>query len=177
MTGPEERPSARAIAEGLNKSFFAHGDAVSRTRARNLQLKIAPDNPELETQIWEAYLGIEDYMQLRFPFKALEHYLANGGAASLAPRGALVLPPNAPPQLAQQVWTQVAQQAMQDATQPAVEVDYTLVNAIIESPRLAAEFRTSGSLSAVRLGSGEVQLSATDRESGWRSVPVPQVQG
>ena len=41
MTGADEQGRPREIAEGLNKSFFAHGDAVSRTRARDLQLKIA----------------------------------------------------------------------------------------------------------------------------------------
>lgn len=123
--------------------------------------------------MWQAYVAIESYMELRAPFNALEHYLAHGGAASLKPRGPLALPPNSPPQVAQQVWTQVAQQAIQDASQPAVEADYSLVNAIIESPRLASEFRTSGSLSAVRIGSGEVQLSATDKDSGWRNIPVP----
>lgn len=173
MKGAEERGRARAIAEGLNKSFFAHGDAVSRTRARTLQLKVAADNPALEVQLWQAYVAIESYMELRAPFNALEHYLAHDGAASLKPRGPLALPPNSPPQVAQQVWTQVAQQAIQDASQPAVEADYSLVNAIIESPRLASEFRTSGSLSAVRLGSGEIQLSATDKDSGWRNIPVP----
>lgn len=174
MKDPEERGGARAIAEGLNKSFFAHGDAVSRTRARTLQLKVAGDAPALEAQIWQAYLGIESYMELRTPFKALEHYLSNGGAESLKPRSPLALPPNASPQLVQQAWAQAAQQAIQDASQPAVEVDYSLVYAIIESPRLASEFRTSGSLSAMRRASGEVQLSATDTDSGWRNIPISE---
>ena len=76
MSGAEERVRARSIAEGLNKSFFAHGDAVSRTRARGLQLKIAKDEPELETKIWEAYLGLEQYMEFRTPFKPLDHFFA-----------------------------------------------------------------------------------------------------
>ena len=172
MKGQKERNRARSIAEGLNKTFFAHGDAVSRSRARSLKLKIAQDNPALEGLIWQAYLGLEAYMQLRSPFKALEFYLANGGAQVLAPKAPLVLPPNTPPQLANQLWTQVAQQAVADINNPAVEVSYNLINAIIESPRVASEFRTSGALTASRMLSGEIQLSATDRESGWRNVPI-----
>jgi hypothetical protein len=173
MKDSEERPKARAIAEGLNKSFFAHSDAVSKSRARALQLKIAKDDAALETLIWQAYLGLESYMDLRRPFNLLQHYIASGGAASLAPKGPLILPPNAPPELANQLWNQLAQQAVQAMSQPSLEVDYTIVGAVIESPRLASEYRTSGSVSAVRVTGGTVQLSPTDKESGWRTITVP----
>jgi len=173
MKDPEQRTQARTIAEGLNKTFFAHGDAVSRSRARALQLKIADDDPALETLMWQAYLGLESYMELRTPFNPLQDYLGRGGAAAVAPKAPLVLPPNAPAQLVNQLWGQVAQQAVQDMSQPTLEVDYVLVNAVVESPRLASEYRTSGSLSAARLAGGAIQLSATDKESGWRAITLP----
>jgi len=81
MKGAEELTRPRTIAEELNKSFFSHGDAVSRSRARELQLKIAENDPNLERLIWEAYLGIEDCMELREPYKPLEYFLANGGGS------------------------------------------------------------------------------------------------
>jgi len=86
MTELEDAPRAKQIAENLNKSFFAHGDAVSRKSAKDLQLKIADDNPALERLIWQAYLGLESYLQLRQPFVALQHYLADpAGAAAVQP--------------------------------------------------------------------------------------------
>lgn len=85
MRGDGERERARDIAERLNKNFFAHGDAVSRSRARDLQLKIAENNPELESLIWNAYLALESYMQLRLPFKPAKYFLDNGGAAAVGP--------------------------------------------------------------------------------------------
>lgn len=173
MTTAEEMNRARTIAEGLNKSFFAHGDAVSRTRARELQLRIAEDNPELERLLWNAYLGLESYMHLRSPFNPLQHFLANGGASSIVPPSPLLLPPNTPPQLANQLWQQIAQQALQAMSQPTIEVEYTLLNALIESTRKASEFRTIGSLSAARIIGGQIQLAATDRESGWREISLP----
>ena len=91
MKDAEQRSQARSIAEGLNKSFFAHGDAVSRTRARELKLKIAEDDPKLEALLWAAFLAIEDYMGLRTPFNPLQHFLANGGAQALQP-----VPPHPP---------------------------------------------------------------------------------
>jgi hypothetical protein len=67
MTSTEEKAQAHRIAENLNKSFFAHGDAVSRTRAKEeLSLKIRDDH-DYDNMIWDAYLGVESYMQLREP--------------------------------------------------------------------------------------------------------------
>ncbi len=173
MTSAEERGRTRTIADGLNKSFFSHGDAVSRSRARQLQLKVAADNIELEGRMWRAFLGLESYMKLRTPFKPLEHFIANGGRNAIAPMAPVVLPANAPQALLSQIWNQVGQQALQALAQPAVEVPYTLINAMVESPRLASEFRTTGVLTAARVGGGEIQLVATDHDSGWRPVPVP----
>ena len=172
MTTAEEKNRARTIAEGLNKTFFAHGDAVSRSRARELQLRIADDNSDLEKLLWNAYIGIESYMCLRNPFNPLQYFLANGGAGSLAHPAPVVLPPNTPPQLANQIWQQIVQQALQAMSQPTVEVEYTLVNALIESTRKASEYKTIGSLSAARIIGGEIQLSATDKEAGWREIPL-----
>jgi len=169
MTTSEDKARARQIAENLNKSFFAHGDAVSRTRAKELKLKIANEDAKLETLMWEAYLGLESYMNFREPFIALQHYLHDPqGAAALRPPAPLVLPPNTPPALAQQVWQGVAQQAMQNLTIAAVEVDYSVVNAVLESTRVASEYRTQGSLVAARNINGEIQLSGIDKASGWK---------
>jgi hypothetical protein len=172
MTGAKERQRARSIADGLNKSFFAHGDAVSRSRARSLKLKVAADNPALEKLLWQAYLGLEGYMELRTPFNPLQHFLGNGGAPALAPQPPVVVPPNTPPQLVNQIWTQVAQNALQALAQPAIEVPYSIANAVMESVRVASEFRTEGRLSAARLGGGEIRVAATDHVSGWRRVPL-----
>ncbi len=170
MTG-EDRGRARAIAEDLNKSFFAHGDAVSRTRAKDLQLKIAPEDRELENHLWQAYLGLESYFELRNPFNHLQHYLSDPeGAAALASPAPVVLPLNAPPQVVQQVWQAVLQQAAQNLVNAAVEAPYSLVNAVVESTRTASEFRTEGRLSAHRAANGEIQLAAIDTSSKWNHV-------
>jgi hypothetical protein len=182
MTGSEDKTRARQIAENLNKSFFAHGDAVSRSRAKELQLKIADEDTRLEKLVWEAYLGLESYMELRTPFNPLQQYLRDpNGSAAVRPPAPVVLPPNTPPQLAQQIWQTAAQQAMQGLANAAVEVGYSLVNAVLESTRVASEFRTSGTLTASRNINGEIQLSGTDKDSGWKPVgglpPSPAAGG
>ncbi len=175
MTG-EDRVLAQQIADNLNKSFFAHGDAVSRQRARELRLKVAAENAQLEELLWQAYLGIESYMELRVPFNPLQAYLADpAAAASLAPVAPLNLPPNTPPQVAQQFWNLAGQQALQNATNPAVELPYNIVNAMVESTRRASEFRTQGNMYGFRTLTGQIQLIATDTVSRWQDVPIPQV--
>lgn len=171
MSSSEDKPRAKQIAENLNKSFFAHGDAVSRSRAKELQLKIADSDLELERLIWGAYLGLEDYMELRRQFVPLQHFLANPAAAEAVKlsRPASV-PPNIPPVLAQQM----LQQGM-PAVASVPEVEYGLINAVIESARIASEFRTEGIIQGFRAPNGQIQLVVTDTSSGWkRTFPLKE---
>ena len=172
MKTEDDRTMARTIAERLNKKFFAHGDAVSRSRARDLGLKIASNDDQLDALMWDAFAGLEAYMELRVPFNAIHHYMANGGAAELAPTKPLVMPPNTPPQMVQQLWNQAANNSLQAMAQPGVAVEYHFVNAVVESARLASEFRTEGSLSAARIAGGDVQLAAVERAGRWQTVPL-----
>jgi hypothetical protein len=173
MTSAEERQRARQIAENLNKSFFSHSDAVSRSRARDLQLNIAASNPELERLVWDCYLGLESYMQLRENFDALQHLLKDqAAAAALAPMAPIQLPPNAPPQLVQQVFKIAGDAAVQGLSLKGVEVEFSVVNALVESRRLASEFRTTGTLSACRFPDGSIKVSSVITEAGWKQVRV-----
>ena len=159
---------AHQIAHNLAKSFFAHGDAVTRTRAKKLDLQVADADPNLERLIWAAYLGLEGYMELRTPFNALGVFLADpNGAAALAPIGPLNLPPNTPPQVAQAVWQQVMANC---AVAPGVQVRYTYVNAVIESTRAASEARVTGTISAVLLPTGEVRVNVVDSGASWKAM-------
>ncbi len=172
----EETERARQIAENLNKSFFAHGDAVSRRRAKELHLKIASEDARFERLIWDAYVGLESYMEFRVPFIPLQVYMANPVAAAvLRPVAPIALPANAPPQLVQQIWQTVFQNATQNLSNAAVEVPYFLVNAVVESTRIASEFRTEGRLSAFRGPNGEIQIMGNDTYSRWGIVVQPQL--
>lgn len=175
MREPEHEGRAKQIAVELNKSFYAHGDAVSRTRAKALGLKLADPNAELEGLIWRAYEGLESYLELRDPFIPLKHFLSDpAAAATLTPPSPFQLPPNTPPQMAQQLWNQVAQQSVAALSQPGVEVPYDLVKAVVESPRLASELRAQGRISACRQVGGQVALAFTDTDVAWKMVELPK---
>lgn len=174
MTNADEHGKAREIAEGLNKSFFAHSDVVSRKMARSLQLKVAEDNERLERLLWDAFLGLESYLAFRTPFDPLQHFIKQAPEGAIAAVSPLVLPPNAPEQLVQQLvqqlWSQVANSAIQNLSKPAVEVEQELVYAVVESTRRASEYRTSASLTAVRTTAGEIRLNTIQKSAEW--VPV-----
>lgn len=173
MRDEEGLRRAHEIAERLNKNFFAHGDAVSRSRAREIQLKIADNNPELESLLWDAYLGIEAYMELRRPFNPIHYFHANGGAAVLTPKAPISLPVNAPAAVINAVWQQAAQDALQGLASPAVEVAVSLVSTLVESGRVASENRTEAKISAARVAGGEIQVSIVETAAGWNPVPIP----
>jgi len=146
---------------------------VSRTRAVELNLKIADKNPELESLMWQAYLGLESYLQLRTPFDPLQEYLADpAGAASLTPAAPIVLPANTPPALAQQVWQAAANNALQNPS-PAAQVQYSTRNAVIESVRVASEHRTEGRISASTMPNGEIRVSVVNSYARWGVVQEP----
>jgi len=178
MHQPDDR-KAKQIALNLNKSFFAHGDAVSRQRALKLELPVAKKaDARLEALLWDAYLGIETYMELRRPFDALQTFLADPtAAASFVPTAPLLLPSNTPPQVVKQAWEAAANNALQAAQAGGVEVKFTLLNALIESPRAASEFRTTGGISAFRIPGGEVRVHVVETATGWNPVAIPAAAG
>jgi len=173
MTGGDGQQKAKKIATDLNKSFFAHGDAVSLSRARSLQLQVAADDDQLNRLMWEAYLGIEEYMDMRRPFNPLREFLAQpDAAASLRVPAPLGLPPDAPAAVASQVWTAAANQALANAGRAAIEVAFSIVNAVVESVRAASEYRTSGTISATRDGSANIRLTVTEQEAVWKKIEL-----
>lgn len=162
---------ARVIAENLNKSFFSHGDALSRSRAKELGLKVAPSDPDLERLMWQAYLGIEEYLELREPYNWLHQFLrCREAAESVRPVAPLQIPPNAPPEMVAHLWNSVAQNAIKRSAEGGVEVPCAVVSALMESTRLASEHRSTGTLAGRRLPDGAVQVGATERSSGWMRV-------
>ncbi len=174
MMHMKDAEKAREIAQNLNKSFFAHGDAVSRSRAKELRLQVVDVPRELERLMWRAYLGWEEHLKLREPFHPHIELMSDDRAAEqLRPSAPLAIPPNTPPQLAQQAFDAALNLALQKSVAGAATVPYELVNALLESPRLASEFRSRGHLTGFRRPDGQIQVTATDTESGWRRVDVP----
>jgi hypothetical protein len=55
--------------------------------AGELNLSIAKEDTQLEKLIWEAFVGLESYMEFRIPFIPLQAYLSNAVAtATIRPK-------------------------------------------------------------------------------------------
>ncbi len=165
---------AKKIARDLNRGFFAHGDAVSRSRARKLNLKIAEDNQDLENLIWTAFLEIETHMELRKPFNPLQVFLADTDAAKqLQPTPSVKFPPNATQDVINAIWNPIVQQILQNNANGGKEVSFSNLHAIIESTRIASECKTTGTVFAHRGPDGGIQTTITPRHSMWEGVAIP----
>lgn len=64
----EDNDKAKQISLNLNRSFFHHGDAVSRTLAKKMELPVDIPDSTTEQLIWDTYLLLEEYMKLRDEF-------------------------------------------------------------------------------------------------------------
>lgn len=167
----EDKAKARQIAVDLNKSFFAHGDAVSRSRAKELQLSVADEDKKLEQLIWDAFLGIESHMMLRKPFDPIQHFLRDEeGTRSLQPLPPVRLPQNAPEEVVRRVWQQAIDLALKRQVEEPVHVSFSLVQAIVESCRRASQYRTLGKLHVVQQPNGQLGVEVIEEDRGWRTV-------
>lgn len=156
-----------AISAALNKSFYAHGHAVSRSQAKAIGLNIAKADEVLENLIWDLYSDFEDEMEMRKPFDVLSLVLKDASAAALlAPPPLVNLPGNIPPQVAQQVWQNVLQTTN---VQNGAAVDFKLIQAAVESLRNRMRFCTLGRALVTRRPDMEFMAAAPTLEAGWES--------
>ena len=90
----KDQDKAKQIASNLNRSFFNHGDAVSRELAKKMGLSIKSIDEDFENLIWETFLDLESFMELKDEFNPRLKLLKDPEVAkTLAPKPDLQLPP------------------------------------------------------------------------------------
>jgi len=165
-----EAQKVDAIAEKLNKSYFSHGHAVSRTEAKELGLKVADDDPTLNELIWKGYRDAEEEMQMRKRFDPVALCLAQAGNAFLmAPPPSVNPPANAPPQLLQQFWIN---QLNAVQTQQCAPQNFELVQGLVESVRARSRFVSKGKAYLWRKPDLTYAVGTPVTEQGWESLTV-----
>ncbi len=159
----------RTIAENLNKNFFAHSDAVSRSRAKELELPIAESDPCLEKLMWKAFLGIEEYLSLGLAFDAHLIYMSDSSRRiALKLPGPILLPQNMPQQLIDQALNVAFNQALTRSAQGSSAAPYSVIHALIESSRLGFECFTDGEIHLNGIVGGGPSYNIMPIKSGWR---------
>ena len=161
MTGSESQ-NAETIAQKLSKNYFSHGHAVTKTEAKQLGLKIAKDDPEIERILWAIYSDFESEMKMCEPFDPNYEYFSKPEAAyMLEPPPVVNFPSGIDPQLAQQVFNNI----INSSIKAGISVDYQLFHAYIESINHSEVFVSEGKIMGTRLPNlnyniGVIQISA-----------------
>ena len=171
MKGSEaEKKKARSISEKLTKDYFHHGYPVNRSEAKEIGLKVAPHDEELEALMWEIWCDLSGELQLREPHSPLKVLADNPACQALfAPVHVIQLPANLPPQVAQQAYQQILAQ-VQVAEVPLAP--YETIHAIVESVRHASRFITNGFVAGTKTADQQVRISTLNVRHLWATVPV-----
>jgi len=169
-----ESQKAHAITVALSKKFYHHGYPLSRKEAKQIGLKVTKPPADVEDLLWRLWLDIVEELELREPFLPLTVVAQNPACAPLfAPIPQVNIPTNVPPELAQQLLQAVLQQVQVVAVPPT---PYAVINALIESSRLASRFIMEGRIFGSRLPDLRIQVNVTQERASWRTMPLP-VQG
>ena len=166
MTDIKDQSKARQIAKDLNRSFSSHGDAVSRTRAKELQLPISKRDNKLERLIWDAFLGIESHMLLRDPFDPIKPFLSDEIVLQM------------PMEVSEDLKSEREQRHEEGPTEDSQGessgfpglVRFTLLHAMVESVRVASEIRTEGLLRLIQTPDGQLATRTIAPAPGWRTL-------
>jgi hypothetical protein len=161
----EQKQKARAISEALNRRYLHHGYPVSRTEASDIGLNIIRPGRVVEKLMWLIWEDVAQELKLREPFLPLALLHEDAACQALfGPVPQLALPANLPPQILQQIIQQL----------PIISIppkEFSLIHAIMESPRLATRCVSEGTIFASRMPDLQVRLSVVQHHGSWRTVP------
>lgn len=147
MKDDGNKQKARAISEKLTRDFFHHGYPLSRTEAKDIGLKVADRNNQVEDLIWRIWKQISEELLLREPFVPLHALVKDPTAAPL-----FALTPGAP---------------------VAASTAYENIHAIVESSRLASRFITAGVVAGIKVPPNPVQVQVAPHTQKWIDVWPP----
>ena len=172
MKGADESQQATRIAESLNKNFFHHGYPVSRSEAKEIGLKIAEENSEVEDLLWRIWSSLEQEFDFRKPFTPLEILEKSKGASALFdPVPLAAIPSDLPPEVLQQAYQQVLSKI---AVHQVAAVDYTTTHAVMESTRCASHFTVEGKILATRRPDLQITYNVVQVSEGWTKQSLPE---
>lgn len=158
----------KAISEALNKSFYHHGYPVGRKEAKDIGLNVIDAPSNLETLMWKVWDDVEMEMKCKEPFNPFDIVMGDPRLSqAIGSVQQLQLPANTPPQFLPQIYQQFVQQ-IQLLTLPSI--NYELLQATVESPRLRSEYRSVRMISAVRMPDLNININVAPMTLGWKRI-------
>lgn len=175
MKGDGESQKAREISEKLTKDYFHHGYPVNRSEAKDIGLKVADPDEDLEDLMWRIWTDLSEELRLREPHNPLTVLAENPACQALfAPVPIVQLPANLPPALAQQAHQKVLAQITVAEVPPA---PFEIIHAVVESTRHASRFVTNGLVVGTKTADHQIRMSTLNVRQHWTNVPpVAQAQ-
>ena len=170
LTDPDKKSQAASIAKKLNKSFFSHGHALSKTEAKDIGLNIVDPSADIEKLMWNVHSSFEKQLQTRKPFDVIAEFLSEPAASPyLVSPTPLNLPPQIPQDLAMQLMQTEIVKQLAVAT-PDVRRD--IKTAFLESARAASESRAKIKILLTRNVNMSFAANAVVLEQGWVSLDI-----
>src|SRR2546428_6978258 len=170
MKGEGAQQKAREISEKLTKDYFHHGYPVNRSEAKEIGLKVADQDEELESLMWRIWTDISEELKLREPHNPLRVLAENPACQALFDAVPLVqLPANLPPALAQQAHQQVLAPIDVANVPPA---PFEIIHALVESTRHASRFITNGLVVGTKTADHQIRISTLNVRQLWTNVPL-----
>jgi hypothetical protein len=171
MPHPENDGGSHAIVESLSHQLHSHAYPVSRKEALNMGLPVNKDrDATLESLMWALWLDIEDELQERRPFDPVSELLnSDQKDVLLSDAPQLNLPENT------QGSTHVSADldGVSKASKTVKPIDFCVIDAIIESGRLACRGITKGKILAARQPNLYIRYNALVTFKGWeKRYPV-----
>jgi hypothetical protein len=165
MPSEENRPENLPLVESLSRQFHAHDYPVSRKEAIRMRLPVVKErDTTLESLMWSLWLDIEEDLQERRPFDPVYEILNSSQKDTLLRDiRQLNLPANAPGP----TYFQAELDPLIQASTTIEPIDACVVDAIIESARLAFRAETRAKILASRLPDLRLQYNVLVEFTGW----------
>lgn len=172
MKGADESQRAATIAESLNKNFFHHGYPLSRSEAKEIGLKIAGENSEVEDLLWRIWSSLEQEFEFRKPFNPVEMLGQSDGTSALFDSVPLSdLPRGLPPDVQMQAYQEILSNIR---VNPVATIDYVTTHAVMESKRFASHFVRSGKILSTRQHDLQITYNVVVVSEGWTKQSHPE---
>ena len=165
----DDQYKAKQIASNLNRSFFNHGDAVSRALAKKMGLSIKEIDSDFENLIWETFLVLESFMKLREDFNPRLKLLKDPDVAkTLAPKPDLQLPPSdsIEPNIKELLVNKLVETIMKQQSQKNY-VPYSFIMEMVESKEHSELHMEEGNIYGTNTPQG-LSIEVMPTFSGWK---------
>jgi len=147
MSHDGDLQKVRTIAERLSKEYFHHGYALGRREAKDIGLKVAPTNAELETLVWKLWTTISADLKLQTPFSPIEQILGANPWVSNPPVGD-------------------GQPQQMPVTGVLIPARFDYIAAFVESTRMASRHVVRGVVMGMRAANG-LEVNLVPSAAAW----------